>query len=104
MLSIGFTCLKAGVSDITLGLLNSRATVKVSGVSGLDSVADGAAAITFDGEAVSCPDAMLTVWNIAGMKVAEGFGTVAVGDLPRGVYVVSAVSAASQSMLKIAVK
>lgn len=104
VLSIGFTCLKAGVSDITLGLLNSRATVKVSGVSGLDSVADGAAAITFDGEAVSCPDAMLTVWNIAGMKVAEGFGTVAVGDLSRGVYVVSAVSAASQSMLKIAVK
>ena len=47
---------------------------------------------------------MLTVWNIAGMKVAEGFGTVAVGDLPQGVYVVSAVSAPNKSMLKIAVK
>ena len=105
VLSLGFTCLKEGVSDITIGLMGSSAKVKVYGTSGIASVAgDTASAISFDGEYVVCAASEIAIYNLAGVKVAAGFSRAGVRDLAKGVYVVSAISADGKSVAKIAVK
>lgn len=105
VLSLGFTCLKEGVADITIGLLGSSAKVTVYGTSGIASVAtDLASAISFDGSNVTCADAEIAIYNLAGVKVAAGYSQVSVSDLSKGVYVVSAISAQGKAITKIAVK
>lgn len=105
VLSLGFTCLKDGVSDITIGLLGSSAQVKVYGKSGVAGVTtDTTCAISFDGDNVTSPASEITIYNLAGVKVAAGFAQVSVRDLDNGVYVVSAISAEGKAVAKIAVK
>lgn len=105
VLSLGFTCLKEGVSDITIGLMGSSAKVKVYGKSGIASVeTDGVSAISFDGENVSCAAAEISIYNLAGVKVAAGFSQVSVSGLVKGVYVVSATTPYGKAVAKIAVK
>lgn len=106
VLSIKFTCLKEGTSTVSVRMLGSSATATVYGTAGVESVvADSPAnAISYDGSTVSCAASQLTVYNLSGVKVATGYETLNVSNLTRGIYVVSAVSANSKSVAKIAVK
>lgn len=105
VLSLGFTCLKEGVSDISIGLLGSSAKVKVYGKSGISPViTDAASAISFDGENVTCHGSAISIYSLAGVKVATGFSQVSVTGLAKGVYVVSAACADTNAVAKIAVK
>lgn len=105
VLSLGFTCLKEGTSDINLSLMGSSAAVKVFGTSGIAEVGgDAVAAISFDGKTVSCPGAQIAIYDLAGVKVASGMSAVSVADLAKGVYVVGATTSEGRSAVKIAVK
>lgn len=105
VLSLTFTCLKAGTGNITLSMLGSSATVNVYGLSGIGNVGtDNAPAISYDGQTVSCPASRLTIYNMAGVLVASGADSLPVAGLAKGVYVVTAISDTDRSAVKIAVK
>lgn len=101
-LKIEFMCEKEGTFTVTAGFggLSAKATVEVK-LSGISDVAgDAAAGISYDGTIVRADGSTIELFNVAGLKVAEGFGAVSTASLPCGVYVARTSSAA----LKIAVK
>lgn len=66
----------------------------------VDTVADDACPIAFDGHAVSCPGLDIAVYNLQGIAVAHGYERVDTAALPAGIYL--AVSAGNS--LKFIVK
>ncbi|MBD5225447.1 MAG: hypothetical protein HDS68_05705 [Bacteroidales bacterium] len=101
--AIEFKAIKEGSAPVTISTLGSTATctVTVEPKSGIGNVAaETAATLTFDGASVNCPDALIDLYSVSGMKVASGVGSVAVGGLPSGIYV----AVTNGGKLKIAVK
>jgi hypothetical protein len=106
VLTIEFTCKKAGTSTISLRMLGSTATVTVYGTSAIQSVANDAAtkAISYDGSTVSCPESTLTIYTLTGQRIAGGYASLSVANLQSGVYVVAANAPGFKAVAKIAVK
>lgn len=100
------SCLKAGSYTITATNGTIKATLLVTGLSGIDEIiTDAASAISFDGNTVSAADSAITLYNISGMAVASGRDAVSTATLATGVYVAVAVDATgATSTLKIVVK
>ena len=107
-LSIAFTCLKAGVSQLTVKMLGSTAKATVTGVSGIDNAAVSAPAenpLAFDGRIVTAEGCAISLYAVSGAKAAQGFGSVDASQLPAGVYVAVATAAdGARSQLKLAVR
>lgn len=106
VLSIEFTALAEGESEFTIGLLGSTATCTVKATvpdsgAGIDNVAAAnGASLSFNGNEVTCADAMIEIYSVSGLKAAAGYGTVSTSGLPAGIYV----AVANGSTIKIAVK
>lgn len=104
-LSIEFTALKEGTVDITVA--GAPGKVIIDKASSIDNITVGgeAVAMTFDGAYVKAQDAVIAVYNLHGVEVANGRDAVNVASLSRGVYVAVATDASGRrSTLKISVK
>lgn len=62
---------------------------------------ENAVTIARDGFVISSDKAMISVYTVSGNLVAKGFGTVNIGNLSEGVYVISAISAEGKAVAKI---
>ena len=89
-LYIQFVCEAAGTYTVTAGFggVSATATVNAS-VSGVTPVINATRVLTFDGVTVKAADADTTVsvFTVAGTKVAEGRGQVSAAGFAAGVYV-----------------
>lgn len=104
-LSIEFTALKEGTVDIAVAGASGKVTIDKA--SSIDNVTVGgeSVAISFDGSYVKAQGTSIEVYNLHGVKVADGRDAVNVTSLSRGVYVAVATDASgSRSTLKISVK
>lgn len=97
--------LKEGTYTITASAGTVKATLAVTGLSGIhDAVAD-ASSISFDGATVFAAGSQIAVYSVAGVAVAGGSDAVGVSHLAPGIYVAVATDASgTRSTLKIAVK
>ena len=89
------------VQGIKILTYTNAANQEGAGIDGV--IADGALALTVDGNNVSASeDAMFEVYSIAGVRVATANGTsVALDDLATGVYVVKATSDNGTATVKV---
>lgn len=89
------------VHGIKILTYTNAANQEGAGIAGV--IADGALALTVDGNNVSASeDAMFEVYSIAGVRVATANGTsVALDDLATGVYVVKATSDNGTATVKV---
>lgn len=92
-LYIQFVCESAGIYTVTAGFNGMTATATVNAkLSGIAPVLANTKALTFDGFVVKAAnaDTTVSVFTVAGVKVAEGRGQIYVTDLTAGVYVARA--------------
>ncbi len=104
-LTVEFTALKEG--EVTIQIAGAQGKVIIDEPSSITSVADDSegVAITYDGNAVVAPGAMISIYNISGVEVANGRDSVVASSLSKGVYVAVATAAdGSRSTLKISVR
>lgn len=111
ILTVEFSALKQGSTDVVLGTGGETATVAVAVVEneadGVENVALTAQpfGIGFDGTRLTAPDARIELFSANGIKVASGNGEVSVGQLLNGIYIAVARNAQGHTAsLKIAVK
>lgn len=102
-LYIQFVCEAEGIYTVTAGFNGMTATATVNAkVSGIAPVLANDKALTFDGVAVKAANADTTVsiFTVAGTKVAEGRGQVSVAGLTAGVYIARTENGALKFILK----
>ncbi|MDE5876648.1 MAG: hypothetical protein K2H47_04030 [Muribaculaceae bacterium] len=102
-LYIQFVCESEGTYTVTAGFNGMTATATVNAkVSGITPVIANAKALTFDGNTIKAAkgDTIVSVFTVAGTKVAEGRGQISVADLTAGVYVARTENSALKFILK----
>lgn len=97
--------LKEGSYTITASAGTVKATLAVTGLSGINDAVADASSISFDGATVFAAGSQIAVYSVAGVAVAGGNDAVGVSHLAPGIYVAVATDASgARSTLKIAVK
>lgn len=106
-LIIGFDCNKVGTAIITVYVNGTQAKCTVnSTVSGVENVvADTIKLMSYNGASVIAPDCAITLYDMAGIAVANGHDSVNVNNLQNGIYIAVATGAnGERQVIKIAVR
>lgn len=97
--------MKEGTYTLTVTNGSISATLTIYGTSGIANVSADDSGLSYDGGVVVAQGCGISLFDMAGVRVASGHSTLSTAGLPAGIYMAVAVTAdGSRSTLKIAVK